>query len=120
MEFSKLIFKRNLLNSLLFSGILILNTFNAQESTAKNKENISKNDLILDIGPQTRMLFYNEILKTKTILWNGPLGYVEKKPYDEGTIFVLQAIRANKIKNFFLLPERCLQRDLYYCLVQSY
>ncbi len=40
MEFSKSIFKSNLLNSLLFSGILIVNTFNAQESTAKNKENI--------------------------------------------------------------------------------
>ena len=40
MEFSKSIFKSNLLNSLLFSGILIVNTFNAQESTAKNQENI--------------------------------------------------------------------------------
>ena len=40
MEFNKLIFKRNLLNSLLFSSILIVNIFNAQESTAKNQENI--------------------------------------------------------------------------------
>ena len=40
MEFSKSIFKSNLLNSLLFSGILIVNTFNAQEGTAKNQENI--------------------------------------------------------------------------------
>ena len=40
MEFSKSIFNRNLLNSLLFSGILIVNTFNAQEGTAKNQENI--------------------------------------------------------------------------------
>ena len=40
MEFSKSIFKSNLFNSLLFSGILIVNIFNAQESTAKNKENI--------------------------------------------------------------------------------
>ena len=40
MEPSKSIFKRNLLNSLLFSGILIVNTFNAQEITAKNQENI--------------------------------------------------------------------------------
>ena len=40
MEFSKSIFKRNFLNSLLFSGILIVNTINAQESTAKNQENI--------------------------------------------------------------------------------
>ena len=40
MEFSKSIFKRNLLNTLLFSGILIINTFNPQESTAKNQANI--------------------------------------------------------------------------------
>ena len=40
MEFSKSIFKRNLLNSLLFSGIFIVNAFNAQESIAKNQENI--------------------------------------------------------------------------------
>ena len=40
MESSKSIFKRNLLNSLLFSGILIVNAFNVQESTAKNQENI--------------------------------------------------------------------------------
>ena len=34
------ILKNNLLNSLLFSFILIVNTFNAQESTAKNQENM--------------------------------------------------------------------------------
>ena len=32
---------------------------------------------------------------------NHPLGLFEKKPYDEGTAFVLKAIRDNKIKNFF-------------------
>ena len=40
MEFNKPISKMNLLNSLLFSGILTLNTFNTQESTAKNQDNI--------------------------------------------------------------------------------
>ena len=34
--------------------------------------------MIVDIGPQTRMSFYNEILKTKILLWNGPLGLFEK------------------------------------------
>ena len=41
MESNKSIFKRSLLNSLLFSGILIVNTFNPQESAAKNQENIN-------------------------------------------------------------------------------
>ncbi|KGF96762.1 CopG protein [Prochlorococcus marinus str. MIT 9302] len=41
MESNKFIIKRSLLNSLLFSGILFVNTFNAQESAAKNQENIN-------------------------------------------------------------------------------
>ena len=40
MESKKSFFKRNLLNSLLFSGFLIVNIFNSQESSAKTQENI--------------------------------------------------------------------------------
>ncbi len=64
-------------------------------------EKIDKNEMIVDIGPQSRMLFYNEVLKTNTLLWNGPLGLFEQKPFDEGTDFVLGAVRSNKNKNFF-------------------
>ncbi len=64
-------------------------------------EKIDKNDMIVDIGPQSRMLFYNELLKTNTLLWNGPLGLFERKPFDEGTEYVLGAVRSNKNKNFF-------------------
>ena len=53
---------------------------------------ISKDDVILDIGPKTRLKFYNEIIKSEKILWNGPLGYFEKKPFDEGTGFVVKAV----------------------------
>ena len=45
MESNKSIFKTNLLNSILFFGILIVNTFNSQESNAKNKENIDLKQL---------------------------------------------------------------------------
>ena len=64
-------------------------------------EKIEKNEMIVDIGPKSRMLFYNEILKTSTLLWNGPLGIFEQKPFDEGTDYVLGAVRSNKNKNFF-------------------
>ena len=40
MEFKKSFFKENLLNFLLFSGLLIVNIFNSQESSAKTQENI--------------------------------------------------------------------------------
>lgn len=39
----------------------------------------------LDIGPKTRDLFASYVQKSKTIIWNGPMGMFEKKPFDEGT-----------------------------------
>ena len=55
----------------------------------------------LDCGPQSLKVFKKTILLSKTILWNGPLGFFEKKPFDEGTNFVVKAVKNNKNKNFF-------------------
>ena len=41
MNSKKLIFKKYLLNSLIFSGILITNIFNIHKSEAKNQENLN-------------------------------------------------------------------------------
>ena len=64
-------------------------------------EEIEKNDKIFDIGPKTRMKFFNLISEADKLLWNGPLGYYEEKPFDEGTAFVAKAVKNNKNKNFF-------------------
>jgi phosphoglycerate kinase len=45
-----------------------------------------------DIGPKTRELYKAEILKAKTIVWNGPMGVFEKKPFAAGTKAVAEAI----------------------------
>jgi phosphoglycerate kinase len=39
----------------------------------------------LDIGPKTITLFSQEIRKAKMVLWNGPVGLFETKPFDHGT-----------------------------------
>ncbi len=39
----------------------------------------------LDIGPKTRELFGDEILKAKTIVWNGPMGVFEMDNFAKGT-----------------------------------
>ena len=46
----------------------------------------------LDIGPKTRKLFAQKILKAKTIVWNGPMGVFEISPFDEGTKAVALAV----------------------------
>jgi phosphoglycerate kinase len=45
-----------------------------------------------DIGPKTRELYKAEIAKAKTVIWNGPMGVFEKKPFAEGTRAVAQAV----------------------------
>ena len=45
-----------------------------------------------DIGPKTRELYKAEVAKAKTIVWNGPMGVFEKKPFAEGTRTIAQAV----------------------------
>jgi 3-phosphoglycerate kinase len=46
----------------------------------------------MDIGPETIQLFSNEISKSKTIVWNGPVGVFEMENFAEGTKKVAEAI----------------------------
>ena len=52
----------------------------------KNVKDINSLDMILDIGPSTCDKI-NEIFSiSKTLIWNGPMGAFELKPFDKGTI----------------------------------
>lgn len=55
-----------------------------------------KNKKILDIGPETVKQYASIIKKSKTIIWNGPMGLFEQKGFEKGTAGVWQAILANR------------------------
>lgn len=46
---------------------------------------ILDNDIILDIGPQTLEIIVSVIAKSKTLLWNGPIGMFEYPAFASGT-----------------------------------
>lgn len=46
----------------------------------------------LDIGKESCALFENVLEGAKTIIWNGPMGMFEEKPFDEGTIAIANAV----------------------------
>ena len=52
-----------------------------------------------DIGPKTRALYIAEIAKAKTVIWNGPMGVFEKKPFQAGTKAVAEAVADVTTKN---------------------
>ena len=55
-------------------------------------ENIPASKMGLDIGPETIKLFKDELLKSKTIVWNGPRGVFEMDNFAKGTIAIAQAL----------------------------
>ena len=61
----------------------------------KDLNEISPNDIILDIGKKTIELIYKTIENSKTIFWNGPAGYFENKNFSEGTISIAKKIGDN-------------------------
>ena len=62
-----------------------LGSLAAAKAVVKKVEDVTDNDMILDVGPETAKMFA-EILKTsKTILWNGPVGVFEVDQFGEGT-----------------------------------
>jgi phosphoglycerate kinase len=48
----------------------------------------------LDIGPRTTKTYDSVLRAAATIIWNGPMGAFETKPFDAGTIAVAQVIAA--------------------------
>lgn len=55
-------------------------------------EEIPGGKMGLDIGPKTREAYAAAIRSAKTIIWNGPMGVFEKKPFDAGTVAVAKAV----------------------------
>ena len=79
---------------LLPEDVVVANSEDGSDAESISISNISDNDYIYDIGPKTRKNFFNEIQKSKKILWNGPLGYFEKKPFDNGTNYIISSIKS--------------------------
>lgn len=57
-------------------------------------EDVELDMRILDIGRLTTARFVEAILRAKTIIWNGPVGLYEMKPFERGTREITKAVAA--------------------------
>ncbi len=63
---------------------------NAEHKTV-DLDNIPADGTLLDVGEKTIAVIKEKLAECKTLVWNGPLGAFELKPFDEATNVVAQA-----------------------------
>jgi phosphoglycerate kinase len=64
----------------------------AAEAVVKAVEDVSEDDMIFDIGPESARQMAALLTEAKTILWNGPVGVFEFDQFAKGTEALSQAI----------------------------
>ena len=64
---------------------------NAEPVTVENVD-IPADLMGMDIGPKTAAMFREELLKCKTIFWNGPMGVFEFPNFAKGSFAIAQAM----------------------------
>ena len=74
---------------------IVAKTKNDKEHEVKKIDNISPEESIFDIGPETKAQIGGIIAKAKTIIWNGPVGLFENPAFKEGTDFIYYSIAQN-------------------------
>jgi phosphoglycerate kinase len=68
---------------------------NSDTGEVKKIKDIKAQDVILDIGPETEAEFGAIIDDARTIVWNGPVGYMENPVFKRGTDFLYYSITEN-------------------------
>lgn len=86
-------FEASSVNVLLPIDVLVAKDFNNDSPAEVVKVNEMPADKMgLDIGPETIELFCNEIKKSKTVVWNGPMGVFEFPNFANGTNAVANSL----------------------------
>jgi phosphoglycerate kinase len=55
---------------------------------------VGEDEMILDVGPDTIDEFERRLHTTKTLVWNGPFGAFETRPFDRGTVAAAKLVAA--------------------------
>jgi phosphoglycerate kinase len=85
--------EKNGLKLLLPTDIVVAPTFSADATpTLVSADAIPADQMGLDIGPVSAAAFASEIVKCKTLFWNGPMGVFEFPNFAAGTKVVAQAL----------------------------
>ena len=88
--------------SIIFPEDVAVGKSKEGNATIKQLNDIESDDIILDIGPKTINKINAVIDLSKTILWNGPVGYFENPQFSKGSFEIGNKIaKKNKSNQIF-------------------
>ena len=65
----------------------------------KSLDQIEQDDMILDLGIESSKMIGGLLADAKTVIWNGPLGAIEFKPFEEATVYVAERLAKMCVEN---------------------
>ena len=80
---------------LLPVDVVVGTSLDDETSEVRKVDEIKNNEEALDIGPETQATFGKVIDEAQTIVWNGPVGYMENQEFKRGTDFLYYTIANN-------------------------
>ena len=78
------------------SDVVVASSLEAPRGKVKGVDDVSAEEMILDIGPETARAFAASLEKAGTIVWNGPVGVFENDAFAKGTETLARAIAKSK------------------------
>ena len=99
LEASNIIRSAKELNKTLLLPIDFITQNSAHAITLRSRETIKPDEMIMDLGPLSTSHISQIIHASKTLIWNGPLGAFETKPYDAASIEVARNIASASLNN---------------------
>lgn len=85
--------EKNGVSLLLPTDVVVAKSFSEDSAHRTCKvEDVGEDELILDVGPQSAQRYAGAVAEAKTIVWNGPVGVFEMKPFAAGTRALSEAI----------------------------
>ncbi|MBT4516783.1 MAG: phosphoglycerate kinase [Candidatus Komeilibacteria bacterium] len=76
----------------------VASSFKAKQRKIVTVAEVAKNEMILDIGPETLNQYTDILAKAKLVIWNGPFGYFENPIYIKGSKQIMQTLIKSKAK----------------------
>lgn len=64
-------------------------------------EDVADDEMILDVGPESAKVLADVVSQSQTVVWNGPVGVFEMKPYADGTRVLGEAIAKRTAEGAF-------------------